>query len=127
MKTQTSSRPEIAKAHRHPAGNQSALKRTPTFSLLRERRKLPVINPATGERFTISLRDWHGVLWAVRVFPAAPYPAHAGDPFVQCHRILPRSEIEQWLERLRLPPRPPLNPRRKPPNTPASRTNSRSG
>ena len=47
----------------------------PTFELLSERRELPVINPATGRRFIISLRDWQGALWAVRVLPAVASPA----------------------------------------------------
>lgn len=46
------------------------MKRAPTFELLRERRELPVVYPATGARFTISLRDWQGVLWGVRRIPA---------------------------------------------------------
>ena len=74
----------------------------PTFELLRERRELPVANPATGARFTISLRDWQGALWAVRVLPATPGPADGANPFVQQHRMLARSGIEEWLERLRL-------------------------
>ena len=78
------------------------MKRAPTFEQLRERRELPVVNPATGTRFTISLRDWQGALWAVRVVPAAPGPADKDNPFVQRHRMLARSGIEEWLERLRL-------------------------
>ena len=83
------------------------MKRAPTFELLRERRELPVVYPVTGKRFTISLRDWQGALWAVRVVPAEPTPADADNPFVQRHRILARSCIEEWLEGLRLEPRVP--------------------
>jgi hypothetical protein len=36
--------------------------RRPTFELLRERRELSVVNPDTGTRFAISLRDWQGSL-----------------------------------------------------------------
>ena len=78
------------------------MKRHPTFEQLREHRELPVINPATGRRFVISLRDWQGALWAVRVLPAAPRPADKINPFVQKHRLLARPVIEEWLERLRL-------------------------
>ena len=74
----------------------------PTFELLSEQRELPVIHPATGARFTISLRDWQGALWAVRVLPAVPRPADKVNPFVQQHRLLGRQVIEEWLERLRL-------------------------
>ena len=74
----------------------------PTFQQLREQRELPVINPATGSRFVISLRDWQGALWAVRVFPAAPRPADKLNPFVQKHRLLSRPVIKEWLDRLRL-------------------------
>ena len=74
----------------------------PTFELLSERRELPVINPATGRRFIISLRDWQGALWAVRVLPAAARPADKINPFVQKHRLLARPVIEEWLQRLRL-------------------------
>jgi hypothetical protein len=48
------------------------MKHALTFELLRERRELSVVYPATGARFTISLRDWQGALWAVRVVPASP-------------------------------------------------------
>jgi hypothetical protein len=78
------------------------MKRAPTFKLLCEQRELPVVNPATGTRFTISLRDWQGALWAVRVVPVAPTPADEGTPLVQRHRMLARARIEEWLERLRL-------------------------
>lgn len=78
------------------------MKRKPTFELLSERWELPVINPATGRRFFISLRDWQGALWAVRVFPVAPCPADKINPFVQKHRWLSRPVIEEWLDRLRL-------------------------
>lgn len=74
----------------------------PTFELLSERRELPVINPATGRRFIISLRDWHGALWAVRVLPTVPSPADKNNSFVQKHRLLARPVIEEWLDRLRL-------------------------
>jgi hypothetical protein len=78
------------------------MKRKPTFELLSGRRELPVINPAMGRRFVISLRDWQGALWAVRVLPAAPCPADKVNPFVQKHRLLSRPVIEEWLDRLRL-------------------------
>ena len=78
------------------------MKRAPTFELLCEQRELPVVNPATGARFKISLRDWQGALWAVRVIPATPRPTDGYNPFVQKHRMLPRSGIEDWLQRLRL-------------------------
>jgi hypothetical protein len=78
------------------------MKQSPIFELLREQRELSVINPATGVRFTIMLRDWQGALWAVWVLPATPRPADAVNPFVQRHRLLARSVIEEWLERLRL-------------------------
>jgi hypothetical protein len=88
------------------------MKRAPTFEQLREQRELPVVNPDTGARFTISLRDWQGVLWGVRVLPDTPRPSDADNPFVQRHRMVARSYIEEWLEGLRLastlrPPRPP--------------------
>jgi hypothetical protein len=76
------------------------MKRHPTFEQLREHRELPVINPVTGRCFVVSLRDWQGALWAVRVFPAAPRPADKINPFVQKHRLLGRPVIEEWLDRL---------------------------
>jgi hypothetical protein len=78
------------------------MKPHPTFEQLREHRELPVINPATGGRFAISLRDWQGALWAVRVLPATPRPADKLNPFVQKHRLLARPVIEEWLDKLRL-------------------------
>jgi len=78
----------------------------PTFEMLREQGELRVVNPATRCRFTISLRGWQGVLWAVKVIPDVPRVADAYNPFVQKHRMLPRSCIEDWLTRLRLPRKP---------------------
>lgn len=78
------------------------MKKKPTFEFLSEQRELPVINPATGAHFTVSLRDWQGALWAVRVKPAVPRPADKGNPFVQRHRLMARPVIEAWLERLNL-------------------------
>ena len=74
----------------------------PTLEMLRERRELPVVYPATGARFTISLRDWQGALWAVKVIPKTRRLGDAFNPYVQTHRLLPRSCIEHWLDRLRL-------------------------
>jgi hypothetical protein len=77
--------------------------RRPTFEWLQEARELPEVNPATGARFTISLRDWRGALWAVQVRPARPRPTDAANPFVQKHRLMARSRIEGWLAGLRVP------------------------
>ena len=65
------------------------MKHAPTFELLCEQRELPVVNPATGARFTISLRDWQGALWAVRVVPAAPGSADTPRPVSQMSPGLP--------------------------------------
>lgn len=78
------------------------MKRQPTFEMLRERRELHVIYPATGVRFMISLRDWQGALWAVKVIPDTPQRADTFNPFVQKHRLMARAGIDNWLERLRL-------------------------
>lgn len=74
----------------------------PTFELLRERRELAVLNPDNGARFTISLRDWQGLLWAVRVRPSELSERDWDNPFVTAHRLLSRAAIEAWLGRLRL-------------------------
>lgn len=79
----------------HPKTN------APTFALLREKRRLRVRNPENGARFTISLRDWQAMLWAVRVHPE-PQWRHAGDAYTTAHRILPRTRIEDWLGELQL-------------------------
>lgn len=76
--------------------------RRPTFELLRERRELSVVNPDTGTRFAISLRDWQGSLWAVRVRPEQLRPADFDNPFVTAHRMMSRPAIEEWLGRLRV-------------------------
>jgi len=78
------------------------MRRAPTLELLRERRELPVVNPATRTHFTISLRHWQGALWAVQVRPARPRPVDAANPFVQKHRLMARSCLEGWLAGLRL-------------------------
>ena len=75
----------------------------PTFTQLRERRELRVVNPRNGVRFDISLHDWQGALWAVRVRPEKLRPTDFDNPFVTAHRILSRPVIENWLTRLRLP------------------------
>jgi len=70
----------------------------PTFELLRVKRELAVVNPANGVRFRVSLRDWQGVLWAVRVQPhdhREPW-----NPFTTSHRLMPQERIQGWLETL---------------------------
>ena len=84
--------------------NADALRRTnatPTFALLREKRRLAVRNPENGARFTISLRDWQSMLWAVRVHPEPKWRQH-GNAYTTAHRIMPRPRIEDWLAELRL-------------------------
>lgn len=73
----------------------------PTFALLREKRELRVRNPENGARFTISLRDWQSMLWAVRVQPE-PEWRQPGNAYTTAHRILPRPRIEEWLGELQL-------------------------
>jgi hypothetical protein len=73
----------------------------PTFALLREKRELRVRNPENGARFTISLRDWQSMLWAVRVHPE-PEWRQRGNAYTTAHRILPRTRIEDWLAELQL-------------------------
>ncbi|GEM_PF-2072083 len=77
------------------------MSRRPTFELLREKRELAVVNPANGVRFKISLRDWQGALWAVRVHPHGR--REPWNPFTRAHRLMARERIEDWLESLRLP------------------------
>ena len=74
----------------------------PTFTQLRERRELRVVNPQNGVRFDISLADWQGALWAVRVRPEKLRPSDFDNPFVTAHRLLPRPVVEDWLAGLRL-------------------------
>ena len=74
----------------------------PTFTQLRERRELRVVNPRTGVRFAVSLADWQGALWAVQVRPEKLRPTDFDNPFVTAHRLLPRPVIENWLSGLRL-------------------------
>lgn len=76
------------------------MSRSPTFELLREKRELAVVNPANGVRFKISLRDWQGALWAVRVHPQGR--REPWNPFTTAHRLMPRERIESWLGGLRL-------------------------
>ncbi len=84
--------------------NSEARRRTnaaPTFTLLREKRRLAVRNPENGARFTISLRDWQQMLWAVRVHPE-PKWRQRDNACTTAHRIMPRPRIEDWLAELRL-------------------------
>ena len=74
---------------------------TPTFALLREKRRLAVRNPENGARFTISLRDWQSMLWAIRVHPE-PKWRQRDNAYTTAHRIMPRPRIEDWLAELRL-------------------------
>lgn len=53
----------------------------PTFTQLRERRELRVVNPRTGVRFAVSLQDWQGSLWALRVRPEKLRPTDFDNPF----------------------------------------------
>ena len=73
--------------------------RRPTFELLREKRELAVVNPANGVHFKISLRDWQGALWAVRVHPQGK--REPWNPFTRAHRLMARERIEDWLASLR--------------------------
>ena len=73
----------------------------PTFDLLCDRRRLRVCNPATGARFTVSLRDWEATLWAVRVHPARGQ-RHVRNAYTTAHRLMARARIEAWLADLRL-------------------------
>ena len=83
--------------------NHSPRARTnaPTFELLCEKRRLRVRNPENGARFTITLRDWAELLWAVRVHPERPW-RQPGNCYTTAHRILPRARIEGWLAELQL-------------------------
>ena len=63
---------------------------------------MPVVNPETGRRFTISLWEWHGALWGVRVLPLRRVASDRYNGFAQAHRMVSREYIEEWLGRLRL-------------------------
>jgi hypothetical protein len=86
-----------------PPGTASASPKLvrPTFALLREKRELRVRNPENGARFTISLRGWQAMLWAVRVHPE-PQWRQPGNAYTTAHRILQRPRIENWLSELQL-------------------------
>ena len=76
-------------------------KNRPTFALLREKRRLAVCVPESGIRFTISLRNWEEILWAVRIYPEPEWRQYRTS-HTTAHRIMPRMQIEDWLEGLRL-------------------------
>ena len=84
-----------------PKSTTPLAEKTPTFELLREQRRLRVRNPENGICFTISLRDWQEMLWAVRVHPEPQWRAPE-NAYTTAHRILPRPRIEDWLAELRL-------------------------
>lgn len=75
----------------------------PTFALLCEKRRLHVCNPESGVRFTITLRDWQALLWAVRVHPARGW-RQPHNAYTTAHRIMPRPQIGDWLAHLQLWP-----------------------
>lgn len=83
------------------AGSSEPTNAAPTFAQLREKRRLCVRNPENGARFTISLRDWQAMLWAVRVHPE-PQWRQPGNAYTTAHRIMPRRRIENWLAELQL-------------------------
>ena len=76
-------------------------KNAPTFAQLREKRRLRVRNAENGARFTVSLRDWEEMIWAVRVSPEPQWREHR-NAYATAHRIMPRIEIEDWLAKLEL-------------------------
>ena len=78
------------------------MKPNPTFEQLREANELDVVNPATGIRFRISLRNWAGSLWAVRVYPQSSSPSNHNNPYVTSHRLMGRETIKEWLSQLKL-------------------------
>ncbi len=79
--------------------------RKPTFEMLLAKRRLAVVNPESGHRFVISLRDWERCLWAVRVIPHEP-PARPPDAYETAHRLISQDALEIWLEHLVLDPKP---------------------
>lgn len=78
------------------------MKPNPTFDRLCETRELDVVNPATGTRFHISLRDWAGGLWAIQVYPQLSCSSNHDNPYVTAHRLMGRETIEEWLSQLKL-------------------------
>lgn len=72
----------------------------PTLGLLRQKRELAVVNPANGLRFTVSLREWQGVLWAIRV-RRRDGRRESWNPFTTAHRLISQGVPELWLESLR--------------------------
>lgn len=73
--------------------------------MLLAKRRLAVINPVNGLRFTISLRDWEQCVWAVRVIPQER-GSGPPDAYETAHRLISREAIEDWLTRLELDRRP---------------------
>lgn len=72
----------------------------PTLPMLQSSRKLRVLNPENGIVFTVSLRDWNGLVFGVRVIPDS---GHAdGNPYCTKHRVMPKAQIEDWLSELEL-------------------------
>jgi len=59
------------------------MKKSPTFEQLRVKRKLHVVNPDNGKRFTVSLRDWRECLWGIRVIPDVREPSDKFNGFVK--------------------------------------------
>lgn len=73
--------------------------------MLLAKRRLAVVNPLTGLRFKISLRDWEQCVWAVRVIPQERQSGPL-DAYETAHRLISRAAIEAWLSRLELDRRP---------------------
>jgi hypothetical protein len=82
--------------------------RSPTFELLREKKELHVVYPENGHRFEISLRDWEGCLWFVRVYPRHPRPSDKNQAYVGAHRMISRATLDDWLSRLKLTAAPKI-------------------
>lgn len=92
----------VAPLRESNAGARRRSNAAPTFAMLREKRRLAVLNHENGLRFTISLRDWEEVIWSVRVHPAKWRRIYAHNPYCRAHCTMPRIEIEDWLARLQL-------------------------
>ena len=66
----------------------------PTFKQLKEQRRLNVINPMNGRRFTVELKDWRGCVFFIGIIENGKH--------ITPHYTKSINDIEDYLSRLQL-------------------------
>ena len=68
----------------------------PTFEQLKKQRRFNVINPMNGRRFTVELKDWHGVAYFIGIIERGKHVTpHYGKSIIDIEDYLSRLQLEE--------------------------------